>query len=242
MPETDQNDCPTQLNMLVAAAHELKTPLTIIAHLASVLEDEPYPLTPIERQASLQRIQLSAQRTLRLVQDLTVSYNVAQRNQLELELEPVNATQVCEEVAHEILPFAAQSQQTIQLGLGTRSQLVVANRDMLYMIFFNLIDNAIRHNPAETCVKVTMQRRQQLVRAIVQDNGPGLHKRDFAQLKHTLGTQIQPMRGRSTSSGLGLYIVGQVAAAMGGHVGVGRSNQGANFHVDLLRSHQLMLW
>jgi signal transduction histidine kinase len=224
---------------LVAAAHELKTPLAIIAHLASALEDEAL-ITPQQRQISLQRIQLSAERTMRLIQGLTTSYRLSD-DQLKfaLNLQPVNIIQICEEAANEILPFARVQNQSLELSLGQRSHLVVGDRDLLHGIFFNLLDNAIRHTPPETSVRMHIRRRSEIVRVCVHDDGPGIRPSDMAQLKQRLGRQPQPIVTRSSGSGLGLYIAQQMASAMGGRLGIGTVKRGADFHVDLLQSRQL---
>lgn len=225
---------------LVAAAHELKTPLSIISHLASALEDGALD-DPVLRQASLQRIQLSAERTQRLIQGLTTSYRLSSQMSFELALQPVNVTQVCEEVAHEITPFANAGQQRLEVALGRRSQLVVGEPELLHSIIFNLLDNALRHTPPKTTVRLHMRRRDNRIRVCVHDNGPGLKPSDMRSLATRLGKQAQPIVTRSSGSGLGLYIAGQLAAAMGGNIGIGRVASGADFHVDLLHSRQLSL-
>lgn len=232
----------TPIDELVAAAHELKTPLSIIAHLAAAIDDESLGLTPGERHVALERIRLSADRTLRLVQGLTTAYRLGESNQLafRFELEPLNIGQVCEEVAHEIVPYAAQHRQTLNLLNGVRrTQLVVANNELLRSVLFNLMDNAIKHNPPQTTVDVSLRKRHERVRVCVQDNGPGFNRGDFAALRSHLGKQLLPLGGRSSSSGLGLYIASQMATAMGGQLGVGTTKTGADFHIDLLQSNQL---
>ncbi len=237
-PNTANEISFESLQGLVAAAHELKTPLAIISHLAAALEDEALS-SPIERQASLRRIQLSAERTIRLVQGLTTSYRLD--GQLTLDLQPVNIGQVCEEVAHEMLPFARMQQQTIQLELGHKAQLVVGEQELLHSVLFNLLDNAIRHTPPQASIRMHLRRRTEVVRVCVQDDGPGLRSSDMTRLQQRLGKQVQPIITRSSGSGLGLFIANQLASAMGGRVGVGRVESGADFHVDLLHSAQLSL-
>jgi len=227
------------MQSLAAAAHELKTPLAIIAHLASALEDESL-FTPAARRENLQRIQLSAERTMRMVQGLTTSYRLSEQQlTIALNLQPININQVCEEVAHEILPFARVHDQTLDVRLGRRSQLVVGDGELLHNIIFNLLDNALRHTPPQTTVQMQLRRRDELVRVCVHDDGPGIQPSDMVKLQQRLGKQIQPMVTRSSGSGLGLYIAQQLAEAMGGRIGVGKSRRGADFHVDLLHSRQL---
>lgn len=233
---TGQANQPAEL---IAAAHELKSPLTLIAHMAATLRDADMGWTPAEQAVALERIQLSAERTLRLVQGLTVSYRLAQESQLGLAftLEPLNIAQICQEAAHEIAPLAAAYNQTLQLRVS-RSHLVVANNDLVRSIIFNLLDNALRHNPAQAAVRVSLRSHAAVTRLCVQDSGPGFAPGDLKRLNQTLGKRPQPLSGRAGSSGLGLYIASVMAETMGGRLGVGRTKIGADFHLDLLPSKQ----
>ncbi|HSW81099.1 MAG TPA: HAMP domain-containing sensor histidine kinase [Candidatus Saccharimonas sp.] len=225
---------------LAAAAHELKSPLALVQHIAQTLADTQTPLTETERAQYLARLQFTSDRMMRLVQQLAVSYRLQADQQLAFAFttEPLNAVEVCEGVAHELEPLARAHNQRIDIA-SQRSQLVIANRDILHDIVVNLIDNAIRHNPIGGSVRLASSAHGNMVRLSVHDQGAGVGASELRNLRHTLGTQPQPLGGRSATSGLGLYIVGQFAAAMGGSVGLGRPGQGSHFFVDLLRSKQM---
>jgi len=115
----------------------------------------------------------------------------------------------------------------------------VGDKELLQSVLFNLLDNAFRHTPSDTTVRMHIRRRTEVVRVCVHDDGPGVQPSDMSQLKQRLGRQTQPIVTRSSGSGLGLYIAQQLAGAMGGRLGVGTVKSGADFHVDLLHSRQL---
>jgi two-component system, OmpR family, sensor histidine kinase ResE len=228
---------------LVAAAHELKSPLTLVQHLAATLADTDLALTPAERAQYLHRLQFTSERMLRLVHQLAVSYRLDDDHQLAFQfpLEPLSAVEVCEGVAHELWPYAREYSQELRVKTHNCPHLVVANREILHDIVVNLVDNAIRHNPKGGVVDITAACRSDYVRLSVQDQGSGVLPSDLRHLKSTLGTRPQPFGAQANTSGLGLYIVGQFAAAMGGTLGLGRLPGGARFFVDLIRSRQMSL-
>lgn len=230
--------------IIAAAAHELKTPLTLISHLSQMLADEQLGLTDQDRAKYAQRLQLVSARTLRLVQHLTLSYRLEDNKQLAFafELEPVNAREVCEQVLHELTPYAREYSQELQFKAAARPQLVVANRDIMYDIVVNLIDNAIRHNRPGKAVAVQAVTVGDHVRVNVHDDGMGVSKRELNKLRESLGRELQPLSGHAGTSGLGLYIANQLTSAMGGSLGLGNARQGTTFFVDFLRSKQLSLW
>jgi len=83
----------------------------------------------------------------------------------------------------------------------------------------NLIENAIRHTPPGTEIKVTVGPAGSIV---VEDNGPGVTAEAIPDL-------LQPFKKGSTSNegaGLGLAIVKQAVELHHGHIEVGRSISG----------------
>jgi signal transduction histidine kinase len=230
-----------ELEGLVAAAHELKTPLTLIMQLALCAQDATL-LDATQREKALERIHFSAERSLRLVQGLTLGYRLQQSDQLAFAFrcEPLNIVQICEETIHELAPLAQAQAQTIHFdSTKYRTKLVVGNRELLRSLLGNLLDNAMKHTPVESTVRVDLALQPERVRVGVSDNGPGVTRATLQRLDQTLGVQAQPLTGRAGTSGLGLYIASSMAEAMGGKVGVGRPSFGTRFYVELLRSKQL---
>gem|GEM_PF-227818 len=228
---------------LVAAAHELKAPLVLIKHLAQSLID-PSTLAANQQWDYLQRIQMTADRSLRFVQHLTLSYRLQTDPRVvpfDFALEPLSMNKICNDALDEMTPYAKQHKQQLRLSGLHCPHLVLANEDILRDIVINLVDNAIQHNPSGNVVDVAAECRGEQVRLVVRDNGGGVTLSELRSLRQNLGAQPQPLSGRSGTSGLGLYIVQQFAQAMGGNLGLGRAPQGTAFFVDLLRSRQLSL-
>jgi signal transduction histidine kinase len=233
----------TDMAALAAAAHELKSPLVLVRHIAQTLGDTTLELTPRERAQYVYRLQFTSERMLRLVQQLALSYRLDDDHQLAFNfpLEPLSAIEVCETVAHEFSPYAREYNQELRIHTHNCPHLVLANRDILHDIIANLVDNAIRHNPKGGNIDIAAHCRVDQVRLSVQDQGPGILPQDLSRLRQTIGTRPQPLKGQASTSGLGLYIVSQFAAAMGGSLGLGRAQSGTRFLVNLIRSRQMSL-
>lgn len=228
---------------LVAAAHELKAPLVLIKHLAQSLSD-PSLADAKKQWEYLQRIQMTADRSLRFVQHLTLSYRLQtdpSGASFDFVLEPLSMNKICTDALDEMTPYASQHNQQLRLSGLHCPHLVLANADILHDIVVNLVDNAIQHNPSGNVVEVMAECRGDQVRLAVRDNGGGVSAGEIKALRKNIGKQPQPISGRSGTSGLGLYIVQQFAQAMGGNLGLGRTGGGTTFFVDLLRSKQLSL-
>ena len=105
--------------------------------------------------------------------------------------------------------------------------VVVADRDRVRQVLAALLDNALRHTPADGRVVLARPGRDRgTVRIEVRDTGPGIAAEDLPRVFDRL-YQADPARDRRTgSSGLGLAIARALVEAQGGRVGAGTAPEG----------------
>ena len=220
----------------LAAAHELKAPLALVRQLSLALETGDY--TDTERAVLQQRITLTAERALRLTTDLTRAERL---DDGLFEIEPLNPIVLCEEVAYELSPLYAAHNRTIDVKPHRRQLLGLANRELLRRILLNFTDNAL-HYSRDAPVYISAQQRQRgtVIRLGVRDYGPAVPANVWRRLMQNLG-RPQPLHNRPASSGLGIVVAHEFAAAMGASIGAVRHRDGATFYVDIMTSTQLRL-
>lgn len=207
----------------VIAAHELKSPLALIRQLSLELEtvDSEY-----ERHDIISQISLISDKALRLTGNITKSANL---DQLQLEFEPVNVTQLCEDVAHELSPLYKAMGRRIEVEKRTRPALVVANRELLRRILLGFGDNALHYADAKPArFTITTSNNQALIG--LRDSGPITRQQATSELP-----------GRPQSSGLGLEIARRFANVMNGSIGNQKHRDGMTFYVSVQLSTQLSL-
>lgn len=223
---------------VVAASHELKSPLALIRQLSLSIADNHTP--DDEKQKLAEQITLTTERAIRLTNGLT---QVSRLQKDFFELEPVNIMRVCQEVTDELFPFFEQYNVSVRVRPRSRSLLALANSDLLKNIIINFIENAVHYsaNSKPIEVKMSLIEKGKKVRISIRDYGPTLRKGFWRQLRKQLGSVPQPISSRPMSSGLGLYISGQFAEAMDGRIGMTRHRDGATFYVDIVASQQLAL-
>lgn len=226
------------LPFLVTAAHELKSPLSLVRQLALGLEAGN--IDAAEQDRMLRQIVLTSERALRLTTDLSRSSRLEDSI---FDLEPINPQQLCEEVAHELAPLYAARGRQIQVASHQRSMLVVANYDLLRRIMLNFGDNALHYTDSSEPVQLRARVHDagKRIRLGVRDYGPAVPVDAWRRLQDSLGTNTQVLHSRPQSSGLGLYVAGQFASAMHGRIGATRHRDGATFYVDIDASTQLSL-
>lgn len=223
---------------LIAAAHELKSPLALVRQLSLMLEAGD--LSAGEQKRMLQQITLTSERALRLTSDLTRSTRL---DDALFTLEPINPQQLCEDIVHELTPLFRAHGHNVQLKTRKHPLLLVANRDLLRRIILNFSDNALHYADADSVVQIQINALKggKTIRLGVRDFGPALSSDMWKSLQSKLTIAPQPVHARPQSSGLGLYIAGQFASAMNGTIGMIRHRDGATFYVDLNGSQQLSL-
>jgi integral membrane sensor signal transduction histidine kinase len=221
----------------IVAAHEMKAPLSIIRQLSLTLNDKQISLTSQEKTKILKQIDLTSERALRIVSDLT---KVARLDEAMFELEPTNARKVCSDIQREMAKIYELHGREIIFKNSKVSDLVVANYDLLRSILLNFSDNALYAADPNSKVEVSVRKVGKKVRVAVRDFGEELPLAVWRVIKKQ---KNQPVRAasRPQSSGLGIFIAQNFAEVMGAKIGVIRHRDGNTFYVDLNKSEQLSL-
>ena len=201
-------------------SHELKTPVGAMALLAEALLDAADDPQAVRRFAW--RMQTEAGRLTDLVQDVIDLSRLQGHDPLRAAvLVPLDAV-VSEAVDRSRLSAEAKS---ISIGVGgTGGVLVHGDPQQLVMALGNLVDNAVRHSPADTRVSLAVRRVEGgpsgLAEISVSDEGPGIPDGDLERIFERF-YRVDAARSRNTGgTGLGLAIVKHVALGHGGEVTV----------------------
>jgi two-component system, OmpR family, sensor kinase len=218
-----------QRQFVADASHELRTPLTsVLANLELLVES----LRGEEAEAAGSALR-SSRRMRRLVADLLL----LARSDVGrvVRREPCDLAQVVVEATAELGPVSAEHEVTID----AKPVCVEASRDELHRLTINLIENALRHTPAGTEIRVsTSPAPDGKARLVVEDDGPGVPEPLAATLFERF---VRGAGDRGGSFGLGLAIVRAVAESHGGAVTLeqthpGAERPGARFVVTLMAS------
>jgi signal transduction histidine kinase len=221
----------TQLRRQMTAdiAHDLRTPLTVLAGYLEALHDEVLKPTP-ERFATLYD---ETQLLLRLVEDLH-TLALADAGELRLSRQPLAPRQLVERIAATHQHAAAQ--QGIALAVEAEEPLPEVSVDPEWMIrvLTNLVGNALRHTPAGGQVTLTVRSAPDQVQLIVTDTGSGIAPEHLSSIFERF-YRADPARHATTGgSGLGLAIVKSLVEAHGGQVAVASAlGQGTAFTITL---------
>lgn len=226
----------SEVNGILVAAHELKTPLSLMRQLALSLD---YADNDVSRARIQSQIINVSERALRQVNDLT---KIARLEDGLFAMEPVSVRAVCEAVSRELEPLFGYTHKSLHLVYTNRARLAVANHDLLYSIIYNFCANAIHYSSAETTSTLSVSDSRGKIRVGVRDYGPALPAPIWRALRRGYLDQPTAITMRPGSSGLGLYIASEFARHMHAQLGAVRHRDGTSFFVELPTSKQASLF
>lgn len=199
------------------AAHELRTPLSIIRGYASMLVESKSLAESDHHQAEL--IDRSAVQLNALVEDLLNVMRIEQ-GRMEFALQPVDLSVATQEVV-DMLAISAR-EKGLALTLE-KTEAVVAQLDVdrIRQILINIVGNAVKYTPAgAVTVKVFSDKATKRAVVRVSDTGIGIsaeeQKNLFGKFYRVKSDETKQIRG----TGLGLWITKQLVLNMKGTISV----------------------
>lgn len=210
------------------ASHELKTPLAAIR----LLTDSILQTDNIDRATAREfvaDIGAEAERLSRITEDLL------RLTRLDSGvLEPptvVDVLPVLEQVMR-MMSLVAQEKEIDLTYRAAEGCTVLATKDEIHQIIYNLTDNAVKYSPPHSAVQVTLARDGEQVVLTVKDNGAGIPEEDLPRIFERF-YRVDKARSRAAGgTGLGLSIVSDTVKRRGGTVEAGnRPGGGAVFTV-----------
>jgi len=235
-----------QRGFLSRMSHELRTPLTAIRGYASSLMQPDVTWDGDSQRRFLDRIAAESARLGRLVDDL-LDFSAIESGVMRLQRDWCDIPLVLE-AAIACLPPADAAAVTMDSQPGLPA--VWADHDRMEQVFVNLLNNAVRHNPPGTKVRVTAVPKTTAgpgpappppehappgdaapagVVISVIDDGTGMP----GELAAAAFDTAPQRRGPSAGAGLGLSIAKAIIEAHGGSIELRRLDRGTCFRICL---------
>ncbi len=208
--------------------HELKNPLTIIKLGIVNLQQSSNMNT--EQQASLNRVGQHTERLQKLVKDLRW---LSELEEHRLERYPVDLVDVLEEAVS--LTTHTYPARVINVNIQQVPwpvSDVSGDRDMLVIVFRNLLDNAFKYTASDDRVEVRVTDDSHWAAVEIADTGAGIPDSELSKIFEELyrGKHAQDVAG----SGLGLTLVWRIVQLHDGQIDVrSRIGQGTVIIVRL---------
>jgi signal transduction histidine kinase len=217
-------------NLVAAVSHDLRTPITSLQLLTEAIGDDI--VDGEHRHAYVDRMRTHIGALSALIDDLfelsrleagDITWSLQQVELHELVQETIDAMRVQADA------------KGVQVTATVPGQLTVAraNPEKLQRVLFNLIQNAIRHTPADGSVVVRAEPSPEHIEIEVADTGTGIAPADRAGVFTAFYRGGPDAARTSEGAGLGLAVSRAIVEAHGGRIWLADSTHGTRVRFSL---------
>ena len=212
------------------AAHELKTPLTVLrTHWEDELSSKELPENFKEK---LVRDIETITRLSKLINNLLLLSN-SEYGMLRSDFEKLDIAELVAEIVSNTVVLAELKNQTINL-IEKTPVFIEGDKTKLYQLFFNLVDNAIKYTPEKGLIIISVKMENHLARVEIKDNGIGISEKDLPNIFRRFYRVHKDRSQKLGGNGLGLSIVKFIADIHRGEINVeSQVGKGSTFVVKL---------
>ena len=198
---------------LAMVSHELRTPLTTLKGSVATLLDPPATLNPTESRQFFHIIDSQIDRMHALVGDLLDVARI-ETGTLAISPEPTDVAVLAYEARNAFM--SGGGEHGIELEVPQNLPWVMADRLRMGQVLHNLLNNAARHSPESSPLRVSAAVEGVHVAVSVSDRGRGIPAESLPLLFRKFSRLESEERGGDT--GLGLAICKGIVEAHGGRI------------------------
>ncbi|MCL3782675.1 HAMP domain-containing protein [Prolixibacteraceae bacterium JC049] len=212
------------------AAHEIRTPLTIIrGEIEELIEHEQTNTTTTK---TLENVLEEIQYLISISQRLLLIHN-QDTNNMKYHFESIDFTQLINEIYQDAQILS--SEKDIAISLDIDEQITInGNKELLTRLLWNICDNAVKYNHTNGTIAITVYTQSNYVSIEISDNGIGIAPSDQSKIFDRF-YRVDKSRSRQLGgSGLGLAICKWIAELHGGSISLkSEIHNGSTFIIQL---------
>ena len=210
--------------MIADAAHELRTPVTLIRGMVEGLIDGIYPMN-LETLRSIHEEALRLSRLIDTLRDL----ELIESGRLILEREQVDVWTAVSKAAALFSTAAKDRKVSVEVELeAPKPPAIPADPFRLDQVLYNLLSNAVRHASYGGIVKASVHTAAMSkgILIAIEDDGPGIPPEEREQVFERFYRLDASRCLDSGGRGLGLAIAKEIVRTHGGSISVSESRLG----------------
>jgi signal transduction histidine kinase len=202
-------------HLVAAVSHDLRTPITSLRLLSEAIEDDI--VDGEARTEYLARMRTHLLALSALIDDL-FELSRLEAGDIGWSLERVSVGELVQETVAAMRVHAERKGVAIRTDLPTPLQPARANPEKLQRVLFNLVQNAIRHTPADGSVVVRVQPVEDRIEVEVADTGDGVAAEERELIFGPFYRGGADASRTTDGAGLGLAVSRAIVEAHGGRI------------------------
>ena len=206
-------------------AHDLRTPL---ARLRNKLEHASLQADLIQSDEAKTELVKDVDNLLKTFNSL-LSLSSLESGRQGLKFESFDLDRVVKDAVDLYLPLAEDKNQ--QMIVNTKAMQYVGNRDLIFQVITNLIDNAIKFTQTEGKIAISLENDNDVQKIVIEDNGPGIPKDSVNKVFDRFFRD--QMQQHIEGSGLGLSLVNAVLHLHKASIRLEENHPGLKVVIDL---------
>jgi signal transduction histidine kinase len=217
-------------DLVAAVSHDLRTPITSLRLLAAAVQDEIVDADT--RRAYLERMNTHIDALGALIDDL-FELSRLEAGDIGWTLQRVPLGELVGETVEAMRVQAEAKGVAVHAEVPSALAPARANPEKLQRVLFNLIQNAIRHTPADGSVVVRAELLGEQIEVEVADDGEGIAPEER---EHVFDAFFRGGQGASRTTGgagLGLAVSRAIVEAHGGRIWLADAGGGTRVRFSL---------
>ncbi len=233
-------------NFVSVAAHELKTPLTLIEGYTAMMRELLSQFWSPQLGTMFEGVSTGIQRLREIIDDM-IDVSLIDNKLLSLNLQPIWLSNILALLAGELQPAIEERKQILEIRKFEGSETwIYADGERIYQALKNVLTNAIKYTPDNGKIDVDGRTLPGFIELIVKDTGIGISPENqtlifekFGQLGRANLHSSGKTKFKGGGPGLGLSITRGIIEAHGGTIWVEsegydeKKYPGSTFHILL---------
>jgi heavy metal sensor kinase len=221
-----------QRRFMADASHELRTPVTVTRTAATVALQQEHR-DEADYRDTLRIVEQQAARLSRVVNDMFTLAR-ADTGSYPIRNTPMYLDEVIDEVVRAARVVAATKEVSVEATV-VPSASFSGDEELIRRMIVNLVDNAVRHTPSGSNVRVELDETDVGYAIAVKDQGPGIPAEIREQIfERFFRGDVSRRWSAQDGAGLGLALARWIGRAHGGDVVLARSSpSGSTFVISL---------
>lgn len=222
--------------LIAAVSHDLRTPLASVRAMVEALNDGVVSDLPTVTRY-LHTIQGETRHLTMLIDDL-FELSQIDAGVLKLHMEIASLADLVSDTLESMAPQAQQKGVHLQGGVEGVPKRIPLDAPRMQRVIYNLVQNAIRHTPADGTVTLKVLGKPDKVELTVADTGEGIAESDlpnvFERFYRGERARTRDSQSAAPGAGLGLAIARGIVEAHGGTItAMSQYGKGAVFRIEL---------